>query len=169
MTTFTVTTSVNMTALTGKTGSDTYNVNGGTITIDSDTRYGPNTSVTTGAFGNITLSTTLGGNLVVSGTNVRLIPFNSGSGNVPASGSTISRSGVTAELLCVMSTRVGGTVTAAGSAMPTSGYLKVRNVSAQGTFPIGAITGIGASSTATDEVGWIEIVGIENLPLSPFR
>lgn len=169
MTTFTVTTSVNMTALTGKTGSDTYNVNGGTITIDSDTRYGPNTSVTTGAFGNITLSTTLGGNLVVSGTNVRLIPFNSGSGNVPASGSTISRSGVTAELLCVMSTRVGGTVTAAGSAMPTSGYLKVRNVSAQGTFPIGAITGIGASSTATDEVGWIEIVGIENLTVTVNR
>lgn len=169
MTTYTVTTSVNMTALTGKTGSDTYNVNGGTITIDSDTRYGPNTSVTSGAFGNITLSTTLGGNLIVTGANVRLIPFNLGAGTVPVSGTTISRSGITAELLCVMSTRVGGTVTAAGGVMPASGYLKVRNVSSVGNFPVGLMSGITATSTASDEVGWIEIVGIEALTLTTSR
>jgi hypothetical protein len=169
MTTFTVTTTTNITALTGKTGSDTYNVNGGTITIDSDTRYGPNTTTTTGAIGNVNLSTNLGGNLTISGANVRLIPFTSTSGTVPASGTTISRGGVTAELLCVMTTRVGGTVVAAGSAMPPGGYLKVRNVSVQGTFPIGAITGIGCSSTATDEVGWIEVVGIETMTITVSR
>jgi hypothetical protein len=169
MTTFTITTTTNMTALAGKTGSDTYNVNGGNLTIDSDTRYGPNVTITTGAFGNITLSSTLGGTLTITGANVRLIPFNSGTGNVPAAGTTISRSGVTAELLCVMATRVGGTVTAAGAAMPASGYLKVRNVSVQGTFPVGTITGIGCSATATDEVGWIEAVGIENLTITVNR
>jgi hypothetical protein len=169
MATFTVTTSVNMSALTGRSGSDTYNVNGGTITIDSDTRYGPNTTPTTGAFGNINLSTNLGGNLTITGANVRLIPFNLGAGIVPASGTTISRNGVTAELLCVMSTRVGGTVTAAGSAMPLSGYLKVRNVSSQGNFPIGLMSGITATSTAADDVGWIEVVGIENLTITVSR
>jgi hypothetical protein len=158
-----------MTSLASKTGSDTYNINGGNLTIDSDTRYGPNTTTTTGAMGNVTLSATLGGTLTISGQNVRLIPFNSGTGTVPVSGTTISRSGVTAELLCVMATRVGGVVTAAGSAMPASGYLKVRNVSVQGTFPIGAITGISCSATATDETGWIEVVGIEALTITVNR
>jgi hypothetical protein len=163
MATFTITTTTNMTALTGRGGNDTYNVNGGNLTIDSDTRYGPNTTPSTGPFGNITLSATQGGTMTISGQNVRLIPFSSGTGTVPASGTTISRSGVTAELLCVMTLRTGGSVVASGGAMPSTGWLKVRNVSVQGTFPIGAITGINCSSTAVDTVGWIELVGVETL------
>jgi hypothetical protein len=169
MATFTVTTTTNMTALAGKGGADTYNVNGGNLIIDSDTRYGPNTTPTTGPFGNIYLSANLGGTATITGANVRLIPFNLGAGVVPASGTTISRSGITAELLCVMSTRVGGTVTTAGSAIPVSGYLKVRNVSSQGNFPVGLMTGITATSTAADEVGWIEVVGIETLTITSNR
>ena len=168
MATFTITTTTNMTALTGKGGNDTYNINGGNLTIDSDTRYGPNTTTATGPFGNLNLSANLGGNLVISGLNVKLVPFSSGSGNVPVSGTTITSSGVTAELLCVMSTRVGGTVTAAGSAMPTTGWLKVRNVSG-GTFNAGALTGISATATATAETGWIEIIGVETMAITVNR
>ena len=168
MATFTITTAVNMASLTGRTGSDTYNVNGGSLTIDSDTRYGPNTTPATGPFGNIMLSTTLGGSMTISGMGVRLIPYSSGSGNVPAAGTTISRSGVTAELLCVMSTRVGGTVTAAGAALPASGWLKVRNVTG-GSFSAGVLTGIAATATAADETGWIEVVGVEALTLTTNR
>jgi hypothetical protein len=169
MATFTITTTTNMTALTGKGGNDTYNINGGNLTIDSDTRYGPNTSLSTGPFGNIGLSATLGGTLTISGQNVRLIPITSTSGNVPASGTTISCGGVTAELLCVMTLRTGGTVVAAGNGMPPAGWLKVRNVSAPGSFPIGVLTGIGCRSTATDTVGWIEVVGVETLTLTVNR
>lgn len=169
MATFTITTSTNITTLTGKAGADTFNINGGDLTIDSDTRYGPNTTTVFGPYGNINLSANLGGTLTIRGDNVRLIPYNSGTGTVPASGTIISRGGVTAELLCVMQTRTGAAVRAPGATMFTSGYLKVRNVSSQGTFPIGAITGIGASSTATDEIGWMEVVGIETLTITVNR
>jgi len=165
LTTYTITTTTNITALTGKGGNDTYNVNGGNLTIDSDTRYGPNTSIATGPFGNINLSANLGGNLTISGLNVKLIAFTSGSGNVPAAGTVISSSGVTAELMCVMSTRVGGTVTSAGSAMPTSGWMKVRSVTG-GSFAAGPLTGISATATGPEETGWIEIVGVETMALT---
>jgi hypothetical protein len=162
MTTFAITTTTNVTSLVGKGGLDTYNVNGGNLTIDSDTRYGPNTTPATGPFGNINLSATLGGVLNISGLNCKLIPFDIGFGNVPAAGTTISRNGVSAELLCVMATRVGGTVTAAGATMPVSGWMKVRNVTG-GSFSAGVLTGIGAIATAPEETGWIEVVGVETM------
>jgi hypothetical protein len=169
MTSFAITTAQNMTALVGKGGNDTYSINGGTLTIDSDTRYGPNTTPNTGPMGNVIASATQGGNMVIRGDNVRLIPYNGGAGNVPAAGTSISRQGVTAELLCVMASRVGGAVTPSGSPLPISAWLKVRNVSSVGAFPVGPLTGIGASSTATDELGWIEVVGVETFGMSISR
>lgn len=168
MASFTITTAQNITQLTGKTGNDTYSVNGGTLTVNSDTRFGPNTSATTGPFGNITVSTTLGGAVVFSGASVRLIPFSTGTGNVPASGTTLSQGGVTCELLCVMSDRTGGTVTAAGGAMPASGWLKVRNV-AGGSIASGALTGIGVVASGPDETGWIVVVGCVDKTISISR
>jgi hypothetical protein len=165
MASYSITTAQNITALTGKAGGDTYSINGGTLIIDSDTRYGPNTSVSTGPFGGIGGSATLGGNITITGGNVRLIPYSLGAGVVPASGTTISRNGVSAELLCVMANRTGGTVTAAGGVMPVSGWLKVRNITG-GAFSAGLMTGITATASGPDETGWIEVVGVETLALT---
>jgi hypothetical protein len=91
MATFAITTSVNIDTLAAKTGSDTYNINGGYLTVDQDSRYGTNNN-TSAAMGNITMSATLGGTIEFTGVNVRLIPYNTGTGNVPASNTTISQS-----------------------------------------------------------------------------
>ena len=122
MTTFTITTEVNYTSLTPKQGNDTFNVNGGKLVINSDTRYGPNTSAATGVLGGFTASASLGGSLLVDGTSVRLIPFNNASSVIPAYGTIITCSNGTAELLCVMSDKNGGTMFTAGAAMPASDY-----------------------------------------------
>jgi hypothetical protein len=165
MTAFTITTNVKMSSLTPKTGLDTYSINAGTLTIDSDSRFGPNCTTTTGPLGNVTVSSTLGGAFNIDASGVRLIPFNSASGFVPASGLTLTQGAATCELLCVMSDRTGGTVTAAGAAMPASGWFKVRTV--VGTFSTGAFTGgVVASATGSDETGWIVVVGAQDRTFS---
>jgi hypothetical protein len=73
-TTYTITDAKNFTDLTLKTGNDTYNINGGVLTIDSDTRFGKNALSTTGSscpFGNITPSPSLGGNFLVDTITIR--------------------------------------------------------------------------------------------------
>ena len=159
MATFTVTTAQNIDALTGKAGGDTYNINGGTLTIDQDSRYGLNQN-TSASLGNITVSATLGGTVEVDARSVRLIPYDTGSGNVPANGTTISEGGVSGKLIGVWSS-ITSAPTAAGAAMPASGYIKVKQVTG-GAYSSGALTGISANATGADVAGWIEIVGDES-------
>lgn len=161
MTTYTITTSQSLDQLSAPSGGDhTFNINGGSLTIDTDTRYNAVFSGSTGTLGNITISSTLGGSVLIDGTKVRLIPFNSGtSGNVPAIGTSISQGGVSATLLGVWAT-LASAPTTAGSAMPSSGFIKVKN-KAGGNFAAGALTGIGASASAADVPGWIEVIGTE--------
>jgi hypothetical protein len=158
-----------MSQLTNKGGSDTYNVNGGTLTIDSDTRYSPNATPLTGPPANINISATLGGNLIITGSNTRLIPYSAGTGNVPTSGTIITQGSVTAELLCVMATRVGGAVTPAGTALPTTGWIKIRNLTGGAITNGSFTTGISASSAGPDEMGWIEVSGVETYGVSAPR
>ena len=167
MATFTITTTQYVSALTGKGGSDTYNVNGGTLITDCDSRYAPNASGTTGPIGNLTVSQSLGGNWTVTTEFTKLIPFDSGIGMVPAYGTVITQGTASATLLCVMSARTGGNVHVGGSVMPISGWLKVR-VSTNG-FTAGALTGITANATAASEQGWICVVGVEALTHSHSR
>lgn len=157
MTAFTVTTAQNIDALASKTGGDTYAINGGTLTIDQDSRYGANQG-TSASLGSITISNTLGGTVEIDARAVRLIPYNSGSGNVPAAGTAISQGGTTGVLIGVWSA-INAAPTAAGSAMPASGFIKVKQVS--GVYAAGALTGIGATATGADVVGWIELIGDE--------
>lgn len=159
MATFTVTTPVNFDTLSVKAGGDTYNINGGTLTINSDSRYCANSAAATGTLGPVTISSTLGGEFKIDGTSVRLIPYNTGTGNVPAIGTTISQGGVSAYMLGVWSA-INVAPTAAGVAMPASGYIKVR-AKTGGDFAAGALTGIGATATGADIVGWIEVSGDE--------
>ncbi len=159
MATFTITTTQNWDSLSVKAGGDTYNVNGGTLVIDTDTRWCTNSSTTIGTIGVITISSSLGGTVLMDGTKVRLIPYNTGSGNVPAIGTTITQGGVSATFLCAMSA-VNAVPTAVGAAMPASGFIKVKNKTG-GDFAAGALSGIGASATGADVVGWIEIAADE--------
>jgi hypothetical protein len=82
--------------------------------------------------------------------------YNSGSGNVPAIGTLVTQGGVSGYLLGVWASWTVAP-TAAASAMPTSGFLKFREVTG-GSFSAGALTGIGASAVSADVQGWIEVV-----------
>lgn len=173
MATFTVTTAVNIDSLAGKTGGDTYNINGGTLTIDQDSRYGTNQTTST-TMGPVTLSATLGGTLEVDARAVRIIPFDTGAGTVPASNTTISQGGASGLLIGVYSA-LNVAPTAAAAAMPASGYIKIKQWNSV-AYAAGALTGISANATAADRVGWIEIVGddsqtmtVNRLNLARFR
>ncbi|MGL5002684.1 MAG: hypothetical protein ACRDAM_07055, partial [Casimicrobium sp.] len=158
MATYTVTVAQNITALTGKTGGDVYNVNGGTLTIDTDSRYGLNQS-TSASLAAITISATLGGAVEIDARFVRLIAYTGGAGNVPAVDAVISQGGASARLIGVY-TAVNAAPTAAGAAMPATGFIKVRQWNST-PYAAGALTGISASASGADTAGWIELVGDE--------
>jgi hypothetical protein len=159
MATFTITTAKNVDEYTTKAGGDTYNINaGGTLTIDQDTRYGQNTTTTTGPMVALALGST-GGDLEIDGRNVRLINYDNGTGNVPAYGTVISQGGASGKLILV-SSGLQTAPTAAGAAMPASGWIKIKQWN--GTdYSSGALTGIGANSTGSSKQGCIDIVGDE--------
>jgi hypothetical protein len=156
--TFTITTAQNISALTAKTGGDIYNVNGGTLTIDQDSRYGLNQN-TSASLAAITISATLGGTVRVDARKVRLIAYTGGSGVVPAANTVISQGGASGRLLGVWSA-VNAAPTAAGAAMPTTGFVKIRQWN-DVEFATGALTGITATSSGVSVVGWLELVGDE--------
>lgn len=158
MATFTITAAKNIDALAGKTGGDTYNINGGTLTIDQDSRVGLN-QTTSATLGNITLSASLGGTVNIDGTLIRLIPYNSGTGNVPAWNTTISQGSASGLLIGVYSSLTAAS-TATGAAMPASGYIKIKQWNSV-AYAAGALTGITATATGADVVGWLDIVGDE--------
>lgn len=158
MATFTITTPVNIDSLTSKTGADTYNVIGGFLTIDQDSRYGLN-NTTSSIMGAVTPSATLGGTVTIDGRYVRIIPYNTGAGNVPAYNTTISQGSASGLLIGVYSA-LNVAPTTPGSAMPASGFIKIKQWNSV-AYTSGALTGISASATGADRVGWIEIVGAE--------
>lgn len=166
MTTYTVTTPVNIDSLATKTGGDTYNINGGVLTIDQDSRYGQN-AATNASIGVMALSATLGGSVEIDARKVRVIPYDSGSGNVPAYNTTISKGSASGLLIGVYSA-LNVAPTTPGSAMPASGFIKIKQWN-DVAYTTGALTGIGANATAADQVGWIEIVGDEALNVSVNR
>ena len=128
-----------------------------TVTIRTDTRWYPNAPASmTGTIASVSVSTTQGGKMVVDGTKVRWMAFDSGSGNVPAIGTTITQGGVSGYLLAVYAS-ITSAPTAVGAAMPSSGFLKFREVTG-GPFSAGALTGIGANASSADVTGWIEVV-----------
>ena len=109
-----------------------------------------------GSIGATTISSTLGGGVLIDATDVRWMPYDTGSGTVPAIGTSITQGGVTGYLLGVW-TGLNAAPTAVGAAMPATGFIKFREVTG-GPFSAGALTGIGASATGPDVTGWIEVV-----------
>ena len=166
MATFVVTTPVNISTLSGKTGSDTYTINGGYLTVDQHTRYGTNQS-TSAAMGNVTLSATLGGTIEFNSTKVRLIPYDTGSGTVPAYDTVISQGGASGILLGVYANLTSAPTTV-GAAMPASGYILIRQWNDIG-YSASSLTGISATATGVDRAGWLEIVGVDALSQTVYR
>lgn len=157
MAAFTISTSQNIDQLAGKTGGDTYAVSGGTLTIDQDSRVGLNQS-TSASLGSITISASLGGIVNIDGTAVWMIPYTGGSGNVPAWNTIISNGSGSGKLIAVHASLTSAS-TATGSAMPTTGFLRVKQKT--GSFVAGALTGISATASDAGRIGWLEIVGNE--------
>lgn len=142
---------------TARSAGETLTINGGIFTQRTDTRWcsGAPASMT-GTYNDILVSATLGGGFVIDGTKVRWLAYNSGTGNVPAIGTSITQAGVSSSYLLGVYDTITSAPTAVGAAMPADGFIKFREVS--GTFASGALTGIGASSTGADVTGWIEVV-----------
>lgn len=159
MATFTVTTTKNIDELASKAGGDTYNINGGYLTIDQDSRYGVNQGTST-SLGPVTLSATLGGTVEINSTKVRLIPFDTGSGTVPAFNTVISQGSASGKLLGVYTVDLNAAPLTPGAGMLLAGYIKIKQWN-DVAFTSGALTGISANATGADRAGWLEIVGDE--------
>jgi hypothetical protein len=142
-------------AISGLLNGETVTINSNAkLTLNSDSRWSAQAAV----IGNITLNAATGGECHVDGTTVWQVPFNTGTGNVPARGTVISRGGASGEMLGVFSA-LGVAETAPGAAMPASGFIKLR--SKTGDFTAGALTGISASATGAGQRSWLHIVGTE--------
>jgi hypothetical protein len=128
MATFTITTTQYIDELSGKSGADVYNINGGTLIVDQDSSFGLNqifnAAADTTVLGAVTVSTTLGGSFVVDGTNVKLIPFNSGSGTITV-GSTITMGAGSGKVIGIYASDFSGQPTTSG----TSGWIKLQSCS----------------------------------------
>ena len=153
----TITTDTYLDGGTARTAGETWTINGCKLIIRTDTRWHANAPASmTGSLGTITTSSALGAGFQIDGTKVRVVPFDTGSGTVPAIGTSITQSGVSGYLLGVYANWQSAP-TAVAAAMPASGYLKFREVTG-GSFAAGALSGISASATSADVAGWIEVV-----------
>jgi len=126
---------------------------GAKLTIRTDTRVHANAPASmTGSLGSITVTE---GELFIDATKVRWLAYTDGSGNVPSIGDTISQGGTSGYILGVWAS-ITSAPTTAGSAMPTAGFIKFREVT--GVFSSGSLSGITATASGADVTGWIEVV-----------
>lgn len=171
MATFTVTTPQNIDELTSKGSGDIYNINGGYLTIDQDSRYGLNNTTST-PINRIVISSTLGGTCLIDGRKVRIIPYDGGNAaNAPAPNTIVSTSGGASGKLIGFYSSLTVAPTATGAATPVSGYIKIKQWNDTSysdnealTFSAGTVT---CNVNGTDAVGWIEIVTEEGSTAQP--
>jgi len=140
---------------TARTGGDTFDLAGFTLTIDQDCRYGLSGTTST-TLGSITINAAKGGTCLIDGTKVWMIPYNTGSGTLTL-GTAITLTGVTCNTIGIHTSLTTAPVTTGAS-----GWLKVTNAS--GTPPSsGTFTQAGFTFTITGAPvrGIIEINGDE--------
>jgi hypothetical protein len=140
-------------SISGLLNGESITINGGALKIDADTRLNQQAAV----FGQVTLSSTLGGSFVIDGTTVWELPFSASTGNVPtqaalgSNGVTGGTSGATGELTRVWASGSFNPVTA-GETMPATGYIKLR--SKTGNFQSGeTITLPGGATIVASSAG----------------
>ncbi len=142
---------------------DSYAISAGsTLRIACDSYQCANHSAAFGSLDTVTFTGT-GGKLLIDGSQVRVVAYTGGTGTVPAIGASITQGGVSGALLGVWS---GWLVepTAAGAAMPATGFIKFKSVA--GAFAAGALTGIGATAAGADVTGWIEVRGADTATIT---
>ncbi len=166
MAAITVTTSVNKddAAASTRLNGEAATINGGTFVINSDVRWGQNTAV----LGNIVISSTSGGTATVDATTVWQVPFSASTGTVPTLAAINSNpctgvtSGATGELLRVWN-NTAKTPLASGTAMPATGWIKLR--SKTGAFTAGERINLPGGATITisssGQRSWLHIVGAD--------
>jgi hypothetical protein len=138
---------------------DTYAVSAGSrLIVRTDTYCCPNHTTAFGSLDTVTFSGQ-GGTLRFDPTYVRVIAYTGGSGNSPAYGAAISQGGVSGVFLGCWANWLSEP-TAAGAAIPASGYMKIGGVTG-GSFAAGALTGITATCSGADVQGWIEARGAD--------
>ncbi len=151
----TFTTGTNYLDNTARTAGEAITINTRAIVIQrTDSRVHANAPASfLGSLGTFTVNE---GQMVWDSTNVRVVPYNTGTGNVPAIGTTVTQGGVSGYFLGAYS---GWNVqaTAVGSAMPVSGWLKFRELTG-GELASGILTGINATATGVSRQGWISVV-----------
>jgi hypothetical protein len=149
-----------------RTAGDTYTItSGATFTIDSDTRDGKNAPASrAGSMSSFTMTAATGGTVLLDGSKVWIIDYDGriGTPNVPALGTIIAgvTSGAYGELMNISAT-IATTPTAAGSAMPATGIIKLKSIT--GTFQDNETLEIQGSTdlclaNGIGRRGWIEVV-----------
>ena len=135
---------------------------GATLTINSDSRWGQQAAV-------LGITTINDGNLVVDGTTVWWVPFDASSGNIPTLSTfgtvDVTVGGVNRGEFLGIFTDLAVSPSTAGTAMPATGYVKLRqrigtiNDNDVLTFANGATATV--NSTTGGQRGWLNIVGRE--------
>lgn len=149
-----------------RTAGEAFTIDSGAVfTIDSDTRDGKNAAASrAGSMSSFTMTAASGGQVLVDGTKVWLLAYDGliGTPNVPALGTIIAgvTSGATGELMNCTSA-INAVPTAAGAAMPATGYFKLK--SKTGTFQDNETLEIQGSTDlcladGVGQRGWIEVV-----------
>jgi hypothetical protein len=133
---------------------------GATLTINSDSRWGQQAAV-------LGITTISDGNLVVDGTTVWWVPFDASTGNVPSLGTQgtadVTVGGVNRGEFLGIFTDLAVSPSTAGTAMPATGYVKLR--SKIGTINDNDVLTFANGATATvnsatgGQRGWLNIVG----------
>jgi hypothetical protein len=159
----TVTTAVNYddASVSGLLNGETITINsGGSVTINSDVRWGQNAAV----LGVIDVNE---GELRIDGRDVWWVPFSAATGNVPALGvqgtPDVTRGGSNVGEYLGIWTALGAAPSAPGGAMPATGWIKLRRRSA--TLAANDVLTFAGGATATlanaGQRGWIHVVGVE--------
>ncbi len=158
-------------AVTGLANGETYTINGGSLTIDCDVRWGQNAAVP----GGITLSSTQGGSLIIDGSKVWEVPYTSPTGNVPAFSALWSNpvtgdtSLATGEFFAIFTGAFAPV--AAAAAIPASGTIKLRAKS--GDFVSGEVIRLPGGATVLasgpGKRSWIHVVSTESTAISAYR
>ena len=141
---------------TARSGGDTIDLNGFTITQDQDSRYGLSGTTST-TWGNITVNAAKGGKFIIDARKVWLIPFTGGSGTLTL-GTQINIGGVTCNTVGIYSALNSAPTTSSGT-----GWLKVTNASGTpGTISNGTYAGFTLTANGAAIRGFIEVNGDES-------
>jgi hypothetical protein len=164
MTTYTVSGPINYDTLTSTMqGGDHFAINGGYLTIDTDTRYCGSAYQgigSLGTLGSINISPTYGGQVLIDGRNTMIVAYTGGGGNSPYYGTQITQGANTGSFVAVYQSNLAGSPIKYGTAIPATGFIKVKGLI--GSYISGlAFGGITGSSIGSSRVGWIEVAGVD--------